>query len=605
MDVMITQNRDFPYSKLIPHVQHVIPAAGFFNFHAGGSWSCDGSAICCERISELFAAYQRLWDFKLEPARVCFEICETLPEQSYQLSITRDAVVVRGGDDAALFYGALTLFQLVDLSGGRVPCSRINDAPAFAARGVMLDISRDKVPSMRTLFALINKLAQLKINHLQLYMEHTFAYQEHARVWRDASALTAEEVRALDRYCVSRFIQLVPNQNSFGHMERWLALPEYNHLAALPEGGAPLPWGGVKPYPTALNPIDPRSIEFLDNLYAELLPCFTAGLFNVGCDEVFELGLGRCAAATEKHGAGRVYLEFLKKVFGLVAKYKRRPVFWGDIILKYPELIAELPSNAIALEWGYEADHPFAENARLFHDSGLDFYVCPGTSSWNSVAGRFDNMRENIRGAARNGLKFGAKGLVVTDWGDGGHWQPLCVSYPGFVYSAAASWNPDSVETIGVVDAVARFFISASALELAEILVKLGDLYKIAGALCSNSSVLFHLLFKKDYIIPEGVTIDSLDDAQNELNSLSEKLRKVAVESGGEPKVVFQELSQIIRLLSAAILRGKARLAGSEQTPAFKSSWKVRKDACAREQEKVWMLRNRRGGIADSLVKLY
>ncbi len=465
----------------------------------------------------------------------------------------------------------------------------------------MLDISRDKIPSMQTFFELIDKLSRFKFNHLQLYMEHTFAYKAHEAIWHNASPLTAEELRSLDTYCRSRFIELVPNQNSFGHMERWLVHPEYNHLAALPEGGAPLPWGGFKSEPTALNPLDPRCVEFLDDLYSELLPCFSSGLFNVGCDEVFELSVGRCADEVKKRGEGRVYLDFLKKIFGLVGKYGRRPAFWGDIILKYPELISELPADALALEWGYEADHPFEEHARLFHDSGLDFYVCPGTSSWNSIAGRFDNMRENILSAARNGLKFGAKGMVVTDWGDAGHWQPLCVSYPGFVYSAAASWNPDNIEEVNAGVAVSRFFIGDSSAELGDMLVELGSLYKTAGALCSNSSVLFHLFFKKDCVVPEGVTVDTLAAVQSRLSSISECLRNIPVESSGEPRFVHQEITQMIRLLSAAVLHGKALLTGDEKKREFKSSWKVTVEECLKEQQKVWMLRNRQGGLADSL----
>ena len=54
----------------------------------------------------------------------------------------------------------------------------------------MLDISRDKVPTMPTLFALVDRLAEWKINQLQLYIEHTFAYRGHEEVWRNADPMT-------------------------------------------------------------------------------------------------------------------------------------------------------------------------------------------------------------------------------------------------------------------------------------------------------------------------------------------------------------------------------------------------------------------------------
>ena len=63
----------------------------------------------------------------------------------------------------------------------------MEDWGAFPTRGLMLDISRDKVPTMESLRGMIDVLASLKFNHLQLYTEHTFAYTGHGAVWREAS----------------------------------------------------------------------------------------------------------------------------------------------------------------------------------------------------------------------------------------------------------------------------------------------------------------------------------------------------------------------------------------------------------------------------------
>src|SRR2546428_658255 len=79
---------------------------------------------------------------------------------------------------------------------GRIPCVDIVDWPDFPVRGAMLDISRDKVPRMKTLYRLVDWLASLKINQLQLYTEHTFAYSKHRVVWKDASPMTPQEIRS-------------------------------------------------------------------------------------------------------------------------------------------------------------------------------------------------------------------------------------------------------------------------------------------------------------------------------------------------------------------------------------------------------------------------
>jgi len=100
----------------------------------------------------------------------------------------------------------------------------------------MLDVSRCKVPTMDTLYSLIDLLAQLRINELQLYIEHTFAFEKHDAVWKDSSPFSGREIQLIDQYCKDRFIELVPNLNSFGHFERWLRHDQYKHLAECPQG---------------------------------------------------------------------------------------------------------------------------------------------------------------------------------------------------------------------------------------------------------------------------------------------------------------------------------------------------------------------------------
>jgi hexosaminidase len=187
--------------------------------------------------------------------------------------------------------------------------------------------------------------------------------------------MTGEEILALDRFCRDRFIDLVPNQNSFGHMHRWLMHPQYRHLAEVPEGfDFPL---ALTPRPFGLSPAVQETLPFLAGLYDELLPHFSSAYFNVGCDETFDLGRGRSKALVEAHGVGRVYLDFLKKVAQLVRERGRTMQFWGDIITGHPELVPELPKDVIALAWGYEAEHPFEAQARSSPPQACHFTSVP------------------------------------------------------------------------------------------------------------------------------------------------------------------------------------------------------------------------------------
>ena len=72
--------------------------------------------------------------------------------------------------------------------GNTLPCLKITDQPVLRRRGFMLDISRCKVPTMEELFRLVDLLALLGYNELQLYIEHTFKFKDHDTVWKECNS---------------------------------------------------------------------------------------------------------------------------------------------------------------------------------------------------------------------------------------------------------------------------------------------------------------------------------------------------------------------------------------------------------------------------------
>lgn len=346
--------------------------------------------------------------------------------------------------------GLWTLAQLIRRFGDELPALSIEDEPAFQTRGVMLDVSRCRVPTMEELFRQVDVLSSLKINHLQLYTEHTFAYRDHRAVWEGWSPMTGEEVRALDTHCRLRGVELAANQNCFGHLTRWLELPQYAHLAEThgdwmfdvwPRKGA---W--------SLCPTDPASVAFVRGLLEELLPNFTCPLVNIGCDEVYDIAYGRSAAAVKVKGRAAVFVEFVNQVCGVTRALGKRPMFWADMLTNQPEAAgaAGVDAQGVALVWGYEPDHDFATPVGKMASSGRSVWVCPGTSSWLTFFGRTSERRGNIAGAISQGLKAGVgaggAGCLTTDWGDKGHRQQRAVGLLGLAHGAGACWNPVDAE---------------------------------------------------------------------------------------------------------------------------------------------------------------
>ena len=124
-------------------------------------------------------------------------------------------------------------------------------------------------------------------------------------------------------------------------------------------------------------------------------------------DEPWELGQGWSAKVRTK-GKEKVYLKYLEGILRLVEKHGRKMMFWADVLLEKPENAKLLPKSASPVIWGYEADHPFAEQAKPYLPAA---YLLFGSwhRTWRSFSGRWHNARANIANATLNATRYGAK----------------------------------------------------------------------------------------------------------------------------------------------------------------------------------------------------
>ena len=536
-----------------------------------------------------------------------------LNPQSYRITIDKNTITLTGYDWAALFYAKQTASQLLRYSikeKAPLPTLNIHDWPNFPRRGYMLDVSRDKVPTMESIYQLIDQLATYKTNEFQLYTEHTFAYKNHETVWKNASPLTAEEIQAIDAYCAARHIDLVPNQNSFGHMENWLKHNEYLDLAECPTT-CQTKWGKRKRH--SLNPNNPKSFELMQELYKELLPNFSSKYFNIGGDETIELCEGLSKDICAKKGKGQVYLDYLIQLNDAANAEGKLAQFWGDIILNHPELIPSLPKNLTALVWGYDDIHPFNTQLPKFKAADLDFYVCPGTSTWRSLIGKNTNAFLNLKNAAIEGQKNGAKGFLNTNWGDNGHWQPASIAEPSLLLGASYAWNYTDAAIDHLEFQLNEYVFQDEYGYTAKALLKLGDAYLKAGIPNGNANA-FHLMLRRYKWTMNGnfqtkkLTIAELNAAKQEIKDALEILAK------GNPlcrneAILKQELVQAANLAIHGVHLGIARLQAPELSTAnINAATKLQlieelEPLIARHKE-LWTIRNRPGGLDDSAQKL-
>jgi len=354
---------------------------------------------------------------------------DSIGDQGYLLFSDKLHLIVAANTGQGLFYGVQTLRQLLREDDGKLVCPAVSirDWPSMEWRGVQDDISRGPIPTEEFMKRQIRTLAAYKVNLFALYMEHVFDFASQPLVAPKEAALTPQEIKSLVTYAKNIYVTILPEQQTFGHLHHMLKYEIYSEVAERPHGHV-------------LTPTKVRSYELIKAMYADLVPLFPGPFLHVGGDETFELGHGQTAARAAEVGLGRVYLEHIQKVSGILQPYHKELMFWGDIALKYPQLLSILPKDMIAVPWDYDAKPSYESIIKPYRDAGLRVVVAPGTNNWNQVWPDLDVAFVNIRNFTRDGQKLGAMGMLNTTWNDDGE-SLYSMAWPALVFGAAAGWQ--------------------------------------------------------------------------------------------------------------------------------------------------------------------
>jgi hexosaminidase len=611
---------------LLPQPQQIMPATGVFRL--------PGRNVIGIESHELADAAQLAGEF-LPRAETRITVPEmsyaltlsvdpAMRPQSYDLTVTSSGIHITGAAAAAVVYGLHTLEQVVaQAEDGQIPCLTITDWPDYADRGLYYDVCRGRVPTLEQLLRLADTLARYKINQLQLYIEHTFAFQRHPKIGRGASPLSADDILALDEYCDRCGIELVPSLASFGHLQPVLRIPEYRHLAedfgigkyAAADMELP-PW--FKHTAWTLSPARPEIYTFLDSLFAEFLPLFRSKRFNICCDETCDLGYGQSYEMCREKGKGRVYLDHILKVREIAARYGKKIMFWGDIIRHYPEMIPEIPDDVTVLDWGYTHNHPF-DRIKDFRQAGVPFYACPGTAGWVSLFPRLPEAMINIAEFAAAGRRHGARGLLTTDWGDGGHYNFMEYSWHGYLFGAEQGWNT-SADVGSFTTRFVRLFLNSQHPGLAAAITRFGDISHATGPCYMSLWQPIFFAVPADPILHSAEPLDlglaengelriekrplDAEFGRQQLPALRE-IRRVFVEAGRErnsdplgvlPYWIFAIDTTLHAARKLSILGP-----GGADSPAARRRLKKEMQGLMKQFETLWMARNRRSEIRITL----
>ncbi|SIT88276.1 beta-N-acetylhexosaminidase [Microbacterium sp. RU33B] len=266
--------------------------------------------------------------------------------ESYRIVAGEASVAVTGADAAGLFYGVQTLGQLIsrDGEGWSIPAVRIDDAPRFAYRGVMLDVARH-FHGVDTVKAYIDRAVTLKFNALHLHLSDDQAWRLHLDSRPELTAVTAgnaiggdpggfftkSDYAELVAYASARHMIVVPEFDTPGHTHAvGLAYPELVEAPVLSEHiaevvrvyGGDLPTAG-EPYQgmavgfSSLRIHDEATYDFLADVFGELAAMTPGPYLHVGGDEA----LGTDPAD---------FAHFMERVTTLVERLGKTPVAWHE-----------------------------------------------------------------------------------------------------------------------------------------------------------------------------------------------------------------------------------------------------------------------------------
>ena len=348
--------------------------------------------------------------------------------ESYALSVRTNEIVAAAREPVGAFYALRTLCQLIraNRQDNTLPCLTINDWPSLRWRGFQDDLTRGPSSTLATLKFEAALGSYLKLNLFTYYMEYQFAFRKHPDIGPPDGSLTPEDLSALVAFAKPLHVDILGNQQSFGHFGRILAHPEF---------------AGLRETADVLTPVREETYQLLDDFYSEECPRLPFPWFNVCCDETYGLGTGPSRDLVAKTGLGSVYVGHIRRIHDLLRdKYGKRMMMWGDIILQHPTNLTAVPKDTIMLTWGYDARPSFEDQIVPFAKSGYEFFVCPGVNNWSRILPDFGVAVTNIHNFVRDGARHGALGMIDTDWEDDGE-AINAVKWHADAWAAECAWN--------------------------------------------------------------------------------------------------------------------------------------------------------------------
>ena len=285
----------------------------------------------------------------------------------------------------------------------------------FVVKGFHLDL-RIQVMKMDALKAFAKKLSEQGINTLVMEWEGTYPFESHPLI-PNKYAYTKEEIKSFISYCSSIGIDVIPLQQSFGHVEYILRHERYKDLRE-----------DQKDYSQVCPLEEEGNKKLFTDLFTELAATHPSKYFHIGGDETYLLGhCEKCKAKAAKEGTSKLYIDHIKMLCDIVISLGKIPVMWADIALKHPEALKLLPKQTVLVDWNYGWDmNNFGDHEKLMQ-SGFEVWGAPSIRSHpdNYFLTQWEKHFKNIRDFIPACRQLGYKGMIMTSWSTSGQYSTV------------------------------------------------------------------------------------------------------------------------------------------------------------------------------------
>ncbi|MFE6076915.1 beta-N-acetylhexosaminidase [Paenibacillus sp. NPDC057886] len=331
--------------------------------------------------------------------------------QGYKLEVSAGRVEVYAQDAAGLFYGLQTLVQLLG-GDGVIPAVSITDWPDTPLRAMNLDL-RQTFSKPELLTGYLAEFARYKTNAILIEYEDKFPFQSHPEFAHPQHALSRSQLEELKRNAHEHFIEIVPLQQSFGHLEYVLRHEGWRHLRETEQSTG------------EICPSHPETFGLITTLLEEMIDAHPDSRYiHLGCDEVYSLC--ECERCKIEFGGvrERAFIAFLNRLIAFTAELGKQPIFWHDMLEKCPpEELAKLDKRSAAMIWIYNGRNIEAEvtsHADKFRSLGIEVMGAPAVRSFDWAEHQnypvLLNRTDNLLQWAETADKLNLGCVVATNW---------------------------------------------------------------------------------------------------------------------------------------------------------------------------------------------